>query len=297
MLNQHRTKNSPISLFNTTNSSNSPSYHTHHQSLNGSLANGAATGHLGSSPAHPHVPVTSTTQNMNGYVDAYGPNGLLPTTNSAAAASMQQFHFGNPHFYPNSAPNPFHQQHHGQVAQHSSHFSSSNNHLFSKFNISMQQSQQGPSPGGQMTNIRLNTASMASSGTFRSSLATSTNNSIGSKHVGGFQSPSNSHHVSATSPVIASLGTSHHNSNGASKGGSIVTNSAGSVNNASSFARGLQTAFNLSAVPFIPSSASLANGGGGIRDGLSGSSIDSVSLPNPSINAYHYWANANIVKA
>ena len=287
MLHQ-RNKNSSMAIYNA--SSNSTTFHTHHQSLNGSLSNGASpAGHLNSS-GHPHVPVTSTTQNMNGYVE-YGPNGLLPTTSSGA--SMQQYHphFGSPqpHFYPNSAPNPF-QQHH-VVAPHSSHFGSPTSHLFPKYHNLGMQSQQGPSQPGQMAGGRaLNAASLAASGTFRNNIA-SNSNSVGGKQVNMFASPgSNSHQhnnaSAAASPVIASLGASHHGTpNGTSKSNNNSSTSNIATSNANpSFARGLQTAFNLAAVPFTPSSA--------VANGVASPSASSASNSNG-----YQWVNKSIVKA
>lgn len=165
----HRSKNSAMQQMYVSNSS-STTYHTHHQSMNGSLSNGASpASHLGAnSTGHPHVPVTSATQMNGAYVD-FGPNGLLPTTSSAAAVSMQQYHshFSSqqpqPHFYPNS-PNGMFQQHHVAVAQHSTHYGSPTNHLFPKFNaMGMQQQSQGPAQQGQLAGNRaLNAASLAS---------------------------------------------------------------------------------------------------------------------------------------
>ena len=274
-------------MFNSNTASTT--YHAHHQ-MNGSLSNGASpAAHIGNNSGHPHAPVTSATQNLNGYVE-YGPNGLLPTTSSTAAISMQQYHshFGTqqaqPHFYPNSTPNPFSQHH--VVGQHSTHYGSPNSHIFSKYNLGVQQSQPGQIAG----NRTLSTASLTASGTFRSNLA-SNSNSVGSKQVTAFQSPSNSHHnVSAASPpVITSLGASHHSTsnggNGASKSSSTATSNA----NTSFAARGLQTAFNLAAVPFTPSST-LANGGV-----IPHSAVTSSASPNS--NGYQWVNNKSIVKA
>lgn len=165
MLHQ-RAKNSPMALF--TGNSNNTTFHGHHQSMNGSMTNGGSPStHLGAnSSGHSHVPVTSTTQNMNGFVD-YGPNGLLPTTSSPGGPMQYHSHFGSqPHFYSNSAPNPF-QQHH-VVAPHTSHYGSPTNHLFPKYNhLGLQQSHPGPSQPGQLAGSRaLNTASLVASGTF-----------------------------------------------------------------------------------------------------------------------------------
>lgn len=299
-----RTKNGTISMFSS--STASTTYHTHHH-MNGSLSNGASPGaHLGTnSSGHPHAPVTSSTQNLNGYVD-YGPNGLLPTTSSTAAVSIQQYHshFGNqqpqPHFYPNSA-NPF-QQHHVAVAQHSTHYGSPTNHLFPKFGLGMQQSQQGPSQPGQIGNrAALGAAALSASGTFRSNLASNCN-SVGSKQVNVFQSPSNSHHnvsAAAASPVIASMGASHHSTSNGGTGASKSSSTSIATSNAnpSSFARGLQTAFNLAAVPFTPSSAALTNGVVvSANGGVSPSAVANVSAsPNP--NGYQWVNNKSIVKA
>lgn len=242
------------------NGGNSTTYHSQHQSMNGSLTNGNSPApHLSnSSPGHGHVPVTSATQSMNGYVD-YGHNGLLPTTSSGPVSIQPQFHshFGsqqaNAHFYPNSGPSPF--QHH-VVSPHSTHFGT--NHIFTKYSLGLQQSQQVPSPAGQLGGGRaLNAASLAASGTFRSNLASNTN-SVGSKQVNAYHSSTNTHHTvstAAASTVIASLGASHHSTSNGSNGGSKPFSSKSMVNNsnASSFARGLQIAFKPSylAIHFI----------------------------------------------
>lgn len=297
----HRAKNSPMALFNGAGNplngvvgGNSPgaagnSFHGHHH-MNG-LTNGGGMGgeanrskfeaSFGQSPGphlngHSHqIPVTSANGAL---VNGYGtPNGhLLPVSNSGSpAGGYGGHHFGSSQgqsgaFYPNAAnqQHPFGQHHvvGGSPTAHlfgsgAKYVSGGHNQLGSL----QQQSQQAPrsSLNAHAAAAAAAAASLNGSGTFRS-LASGSAFVNGS---GGSANNSNSKVLAGFLQQSVSLSKAQQQQlNSSSQSQQSVAQQQ------ASFARGLQTAFNLAAVPFTPSTTSSGSGGNGSPSSNGGSS-------------------------
>lgn len=295
-------------MYSGVNANNTPPYHGMHQ-MNGNLVNGGSSNHLGttaSGHSQHAVPVTTTT-NVNGFVE-FSPNGGIMSTTSATnmAASYQNQFATQAHYY-GASQTPFHQTHVSAMpgaVTHNTHYGSPTN-LFTKFSIGL--TQQGPNgqPGGgptlQTNRTGLNTGSLSTSGTFRNNITTVVNSNA--KHpVNMYQATQNNHQTASTSPVNGFLSSvtvaiNHHNNSSVSKSAIATGSGSGGVSLA---ARGLQSAFNLAATPFTPSSGNGGTLGGVLSPSTTSSSTVGVLQNSTSSTSGYYWTNSNnksIVKA